>query len=313
MDYLILAYYHIADIEDPQGEVSKHKEFLQQRDVKARIYLSERGINGQMSASKEAAKSYMEWLCSDPRFAETTFKRDPYKEHVFPRLTIKYRRQLAALDAFTDPFLGGEHVFPSRWREMLETRDSNTLLLDVRNDYESEIGHFEGAELIKLSTFREFPAYVQDLKKKWDPGQTRVMMYCTGGIRCEFYSPLLKEAGFEKVYQLEGGVINYGHEEKRKHWRGKLFVFDDRLAIPLYPEASSEPISQCRFCGVSYDAYRNCANMECNELFLSCPQCSEKLKGCCCAQCLENGRVRPSEPGERPKPFPRVNRCKQII
>ena len=193
---------------------------------------------------------------------------------------------------------------------MLENRDCATLLLDVRNDYESEIGHFEGAERPKLTKFREFPAYVQELKKERDPKETPVMMYCTGGIRCEVYSALLKEAGFEKVYQLEGGVINYGHKEKGKHWKGKLFVFDDRLAAPLHPEADSEPISHCTFCASPCDAYRNCANMDCNELFLTCPGCADRLKGCCSAPCLEEGRVRPYEPGERPKPFRRVSQCK---
>ena len=307
MEYLILAYYYYTELEDPKREVSVHKKFLQELDVKARIYLAKNGIKGQMSASKEAAEVYMEWLRSDPRFSGVKFKLDPYHEHVFPKLTVKYRRQLVALDVFPDLSLGGEHVAPKKWREMLESRDENTLLLDVRNGYESEIGHFEGAERPKLTTFREFPSYVQELKNKKDPKKTPVMIYCTGGIRCETYSMLLKEAGFEKVYQLDGGVINYGHKEKGKHWKGKLFVFDDRLAAPLHPEADSNPISQCKFCASPCDAYRNCANMDCNELFLTCPECADKLQGCCCGECLEEGRVRPYEPGERPKPFRKVN------
>ena len=116
---------------------------------------------------------------------------------------------------------------------MLEKKDENTLLLDVRNDYESAIGHFEGAERPPIKTFREFPDYAEALAKQKNPQKTKVMMYCTGGIRCEVYSALLKEKGFEEVYQLHGGVINYGHKMGNKHWKGKLFVFDDRLSVPI--------------------------------------------------------------------------------
>ena len=108
-----------------------------------------------------------------------------------------------------------------------------TLILDVRNDYEWKIGRFEGSELPPLETFREFPAYAKKLKEERDPKTTSVMMYCTGGIRCEFFSALMKKEGFEKVVQLDGGVIHYGLKEGSDHWEGKLFVFDDRLAVPM--------------------------------------------------------------------------------
>ena len=129
------------------------------------------------------------------------------------------------------------------------------------------------------------------------------MMYCTGGIRCESYSALLKKEGFEQVYQLDGGVINYGLEEGNKHWKGRLFVFDDRLSVPISEEGQETLISHCHQCDTPTDVYYNCANMDCNALFLSCPTCAEKLAGCCSAECVEAPRVRPFEKKERPKPF----------
>ncbi|MEN9343914.1 MAG: hypothetical protein RLZZ453_701 [Chlamydiota bacterium] len=300
--YHVLAYYFFTPIEDPHLEVVRHKDFLKNQDVKCRVYISEEGINGQMSASKEASIAYQEWLKSDPRFADVVFKIHEYPEHAFPKTTVKYRKQLAALDAKVDISLTGVHVSPKEWKQMLEHRDQDTILIDVRNDYEWVIGHFEGAELPKLDTFRQFPEYAKNLKAERDPKTTKVMMYCTGGIRCEVYSALMKQEGFEHVYQLDGGVIGYGLELGHDLWKGKLFVFDDRLSVPIDPSAQ-EVISHCHLCETLSDVYYNCANMDCNELFLSCPSCAEKTKGCCCVACMGAPRVRAFEKKERPKPF----------
>lgn len=301
-EYQILAFYCYTDIEDPKREVKRHHKFLETLDARARIYIAFNGINAQMSLATGDAKTYMEWLKSDPRFSSVHFKLDPYHEHVFPRVTVKAREQLVALDARPDVNNGGQHLSPEEWKKKLEERGEDTILIDVRNDYESEIGHFEGAEKPPLKTFREFPAYAEELSRRKDPQKTKVMMYCTGGIRCETYSAMLKEKGFEDVYQLEGGVIHYGHVMGNKHWKGKLFVFDDRLSVPI-SEDEHELISHCHECKAPCDTYYNCANMDCNELFLSCPECAEKLQGCCSTTCNGAKRVRPFEKSKRPKPF----------
>ncbi len=302
-NYLIVAYYLYTPVEDPHEEVRKHHAFLGARDVRSRIYISHEGINGEFSALREDAEAYMEWLKSDPHFAAVDFKVDEWHEHVMPRLTIKFRKQLVALDVSPDMSLGGTHVSAEEWRQMLQQRDEDTVLIDVRNDYESKVGHFEGAILPQLESFRQFPEYAAELKEKCDPKKTKVMMYCTGGIRCEIYSALLKENGFEQVYQLSGGVIRYGQDVGGEHWHGKLFVFDDRLSVPVGPEEQSEVISCCKYCSASTDSYYNCANMDCNELFLLCPSCAEKMRGCCSEECRCAERLRPFDPNIRPKPF----------
>lgn len=305
MKYWVLAFYKFVPIERPEEEVAKHKAFFWGKDVTCRIYLGAQGINGQMSAVEEDAKSYIEWLHSDRRFKDVVFKIHYYHEQVFPRVTVKVRSQIVALDAVVDIEKTGEHVSSSEWRKMIEERDEDTLILDVRNDYEWELGHFEGAELPKLKTFREFPQYAKELSKTRDTKATKVMMYCTGGIRCELYSALLKQEGFEKVYQLNGGVIQYGLEEGSKKWDGKLFVFDDRLSIPLNEQDQGNVISKCRHCGTLSDLYYNCSNMDCNELFISCLPCAEKMQGCCCNVCETAPRVRPFQKTNKPKPFRR--------
>jgi UPF0176 protein len=297
MEYKVLAYYHIGQIEDPHAEVLRHKEFFSTRDFKGRIYISEQGINGQSSGWGPHADEYMAWMGS--RFPEMPFKAHPSHEHAYPKMTVKYRKQLVAVDCEVDFSNVGEHVSPEKWKEMLGAKGEETIVLDVRNDYEWKVGHFEGSELPQLDTFREFPAYAKKLKEERDPKKTCVMMYCTGGIRCEFFSALMKKEGFENVYQLDGGVINYGLKEGGDHWKGKLFVFDDRLVVPL--DEKGEPISACTHCGKANDTYYNCANMDCNELFTCCLECLKEHKGCCSANCQCQKRIRPYQ--ESAKPF----------
>lgn len=307
--YYVLAFYLFTPIVDPLEEVRKHKDFFISRDVRSRIYISDQGINGQMSALKKHALEYMEWMKQDERFAGIDFKIHSYHEQVFPRATVKFKKQLVALDHNANPHAGGEHLSPAEWKTMLEKEGEDVLLLDVRNDYEWKIGHFEGAVKPQLDMFRKFPEYVKELAEQRDLAKTKVMMYCTGGIRCELYSALMKQEGFENVYQLKGGVIQYGLEEGEDKWKGKLFVFDDRLAVSLEEKSQNIPVSSCKHCGEPSDVYHNCANMDCNELFLSCPSCAEAFLGCCEETCQNAPRMRTYEKGIRPKPFRRKHLC----
>jgi UPF0176 protein len=300
----VLAFYSLEPIDDPLELVSRHQEFFQSKDITCRIYISEQGINGQMSASPAHAQEYMEWMRVDPRFQEISYKIHESKAHVFPRKTVKYRKQLVAMDLEVNLRDRGESLTPLEWKAMMENLDEDTLLLDVRNTYEWEVGHFEGSTPVPCETFREFPGYADRLKEERDPTKTKIMMYCTGGIRCEFYSALLKEKGFEKVYQLDGGVIGYGLDQGATHWKGKLFVFDDRLAVPLNDEKPA-PISQCRHCSTSNDVYYNCANMDCNDLFLCCITCLHAHQGCCSKECMQKERIRPYRQDGSSVPFRR--------
>lgn len=299
----VLAYYYFGVIDDPHEEVRIHKEFFEGREATSRIYISEEGINGQMSASIKDAEDYIAWMHSRPAFKHIHFKIHPSNVQVFPRLTIKYRKQLVALDRKVDPSEGGEHVSPTKWKEMLESK-KEYLLLDVRNDYEWKVGHFEGADLPKCNTFREFNEFADKIEDKSKP----VMMYCTGGIRCELYSTVLKQKGFKDVYQLDGGIINYGLKEGSKHWLGKLFVFDDRITVPISDE-ETPTISTCHFCNAPADTYYNCSNMDCNTLFISCDSCSTQHKGCCQESCKTAPRVRAIQMQNPRRPFRRKHLC----
>lgn len=305
MNYKVIAFYAFFPVDDPHEEVRRHHEFCSNRDMTGRIYISEEGYNGQLSGAEEDALEYIAWMKKDERFANIDFKLHDYPSNAFAKMTIKYRKQIVALDEPVDVKKTGIHLNAEEWDKMIDENDENTILIDVRNDYEWKVGHFKGAALPKLETFREFPQYARDLKKERDPKKTRVMMYCTGGIRCELYSALMKEEGFDSVFQLDGGVIKYGLESEGRNWHGKLFVFDDRMVVPI-SKKNNETISECHYCDKPVDRYFNCSNMDCNELIIACPTCYQEHKGCCSADCASKGRVRPVEDADTKTPFRRL-------
>lgn len=299
MKYWVLAYYHIVPIGDPEKEMAVQKEFCARYDLTGRVYIATHGINGQMSGTEEAASAYMEWMKQREPFAGCAFKVHYWDEHCFPRMQIKVKKSVVATDQQINWEGRGQPLDAKEWKSFLE-QENPPPILDIRNDYEWEIGHFAGAKRPPCSNFRDFTAYAAQLETELNKDEP-VLMYCTGGIRCELFSSMLKEKGFQKVYQLDGGVINWGLKEGTNHWEGKLFVFDDRMAVPLADPAC--PISHCHHCGKPSDRYFNCANMDCNELFLSCPECLQELKGCCSTSCQHAKRVRPVDHQKPNKPF----------
>lgn len=305
MNVLVIAYYFIGPIEDPVEEVKRHKDFLQKCDSRARIYFSKDGINAQMSIHENDFESYKKFLYSDARFNSIDLKVDRVKKHPFPKLTIKTRKELVSVRRQIDFSKRGEYIDPKEFRSELEKGDKNTIVLDVRNDYESQIGCFEGAIKPKITCFRDFEPWVKELSKKYDTRKTKVLMYCTGGIRCEFFSPMLKEAGFEKVFQLKGGVIRYGNQEGSAFFKGKLFVFDDRLVVPISDDPV-ETIATCAYCLSKIDRVYNCANMSCNALFVACRSCAREHKGCCKEGC-KSGRIREFVDQEDATPYRKLS------
>lgn len=303
MEYSVLAFYTFQNIENPQEELKVHKDYLGKLDATCRIYISEEGINGQACLKQDHAKLYINWMHSRPEFKDLEFKVHQWHEQVFPRLSIKYRKYLVGRDQEVDLSKQGEHVAPKKWKEMLDT-EKDVLLLDIRNTYEWELGHFEGSTLPPCDTYREFEKYADELKKSYDPQEKKVMMCCTGGIRCEIFSSLLKNKGFEKVYQLQGGIIKYGLEQGNDHWKGKLFVFDDRLSVSI-SDKPAPVIGKCKLCSTPTESYYNCANMDCNDLFLCCPECIQASQGCCQESCQCSTRVRPVNLQNPHKPFRR--------
>ena len=302
MSYHVLAFYCITPLDNPHELIKEHVALFKTLDIKSRIYISEDGINGQMSASPEASIIYQNWLKTFAPFKEIEFKIHQHNQHPFPRQIVKYRKKLVAIDCPIDFGLKAAHISTRDWKEMLESRDENTLVIDVRNRYESKVGYFEGSELPQVDTFREFAAYTEVLKAKTNLENTKVYMCCTGGIRCELFSAHMKKEGFKNVAQLDGGIIKYGLEQGNKHFKGKLYVFDDRMVVPISNDPT-ETVGECQFCKLPSDNYYNCANTDCNNLFLSCTHCIEKEIGCCQEDCKGAPRLRIFDKNHGAKPF----------
>jgi UPF0176 protein len=296
--YQVILYYKFVTIEDPEAFAKEHKAFCKELGVKGRIYISDEGINGTLGGTREQVQRYKNHLTAIEGFEGISFKTDTSDYIPFARLICKTRDEIVALHTKADPEKGGEHLEPQEWKQLMESEE-DYVLIDVRNDYESKIGHFEGAITPGLENFYQFPEWLDNLQVSKDK---KVLMYCTGGIRCEKFSVLMKEKGWEDVNQLHGGILRYGKEEGGVHFKGKCFVFDDRLVVPVN-EHDMKPIAECEITGEPADTYINCANMQCNKLFVCSEEGARMMEGCCCEACLKSEYKRPFDPEHAFRPF----------
>ena len=257
-------------------------------DVLGRIYVAKEGINAQLSVPKENFEKFK--ISVNEIFPLKDIRLNIALEHFsksFLKLTIKIRDKIVAdgLDDSTfDVTRIGEHLDAKRFNEMLNDKD--TICIDMRNHYESEIGFFKGAVKPNVDTFRESLKIIdEELNKN---GKDRnYLMYCTGGIRCEKASAYLKHKGIENVFQLEGGIIEYTRQVKEQklenNFLGKNFVFDERRG----ERVSDEIVSNCHQCGAPCDTHVNCANESCHLLFIQCDDCKKQMNNCCSEECKE--------------------------
>ncbi|KAK2077589.1 hypothetical protein QBZ16_004434 [Prototheca wickerhamii] len=320
--HCILNFYHLVDVPRPHELLRQHRAFLEGRGVRGRIYISSQGINGQCGGETADVAAYLRWLTSAHAslFSGLRFKLYPAREHAFPRLRLKYRPSLISLAGgmaalpVTDPAARAQPLSAGEWRAMLERnraeRGPRAIVLDVRNGYEWDAGHFEGAARPAEAEFGETPVEggVPAPLRGADP-EAPVMMYCTGGIRCDVYSAHLRRQGFRNLFTLEGGVQEYFEREGGAGWRGSLYVFDGRMAVPGRPlaGAAAEPVRDeelvaavpCQVCGGAASVpHVNCANIDCNALFIACAGCRGALRGCCCEACTAAPRLlRPLKQG----------------
>jgi UPF0176 protein len=282
-----LSFYRYFPIPDPRAFRDELYLKLAELQVFGRIYLAHEGINAQVSVPIfriEQFKDYFEGIGPLRGLRLNTAFADDGKS--FWVLKIKVREKIVA-DGIREPEFSmekkGQYLDAETFNQLASEPD--TLLVDMRNHYEFEVGHFDGAIEIPSDTFREqLPLAVKLLEKKKDKP---VIMYCTGGIRCEKASAYLLHRGFKKVFHLEGGIIHYANSVKEKglenKFRGKNFVFDERLGESI----SGEIIAHCHQCGKPADTHTNCKNSGCHLLFIQCSTCAEIFDGCCSQTCTE--------------------------
>lgn len=284
---ITVSFYRYVILEDPWEMRNNLFNTWSSFNINGRIYIAREGINAQMSVPEHHWDAFVTDLHSRPEFAAIPFKiavEDNGKS--FYKLIIKVRNKIVADGLDDDAFdvtNVGTHLDAERWNEAV-TRPG-AVVVDMRNFYESEVGRFEGALLPKAETFRdELPEVLEMLKGKENE---KILLYCTGGIRCEKASAWLRHHGFSDVNQLHGGIIDYARQIKAKNlpnqFRGVNFVFDDRLGERI----SSDIIAECHQCASPWDKHTNCRNTACNLLFIQCETCAEEYQGCCSKHCAE--------------------------
>lgn len=289
-DYRVLLYYQYVPIEDGETFAQKHLADCKELGLKGRILVADEGINGTVSGTIEQTNAYMELMKNDPRFSSTIFKIDEAEQNAFKKMHVRYRPELVNLSLEDDvnPLeLTGAYLDPKEFREAM--LDENTVVIDARNDYEFDLGHFRGAIRPEIRSFRELPQWIRDNKEQIM--EKRVLTYCTGGIRCEKFSGWLVREGFKDVGQLHGGIATYGKDPEVQGdlWDGQMYVFDSRIAVPIN-QKEHVIVGRDWFDGSPCERYINCGNPECNRQMLASEENEAKYLGACSHEC----RVHPN-------------------
>jgi len=281
-----ISFYKYFSIGDPQQFRDDLYKELFKLHVFGRIYVAHEGINAQISVPTIHLEAFKTYLYSIPPLDGVRLNTAVDDGKSFWVLKVKVREKIVA-DGITDPGFDmnkkGKYVTAAQMNELM--KDPDTIVIDMRNHYEYEVGHFENALEIPSDTFREqLPMAVDMMKEKKDKN---IIMYCTGGIRCEKASAFMLHNGFNNVFHLEGGIINYAREIRSEglesKFIGKNFVFDERLGERI----TDDIISHCHQCGKPADIHVNCANSGCHLLFIQCDECKEKFEGCCSKECRD--------------------------
>lgn len=290
--YRVLLYYKYVHIENYEEFAAEHLKFCKDLGLKGRILVAEEGINGTVSGTVEQTNHYIKTMHSDPRFADMEFKIDEHDGHAFKKMFVRPRKEIVSLRLENDINPNektGKYLSPKEFYELMQQDD--VIILDARNDYEYEIGHFRGAINPKVDAFRELPEWVKEnLAEHKDK---KILAYCTGGIRCEKFTGFLIEEGFKDVNQLHGGIIMYGKDEEVQGelFDGKCYVFDERISVRVN-QKEDIIVSNCYHCGKKEDRYVNCANPECNLQHVCCEECEVKHHRSCSEECREHPRNR---------------------
>lgn len=291
-DYRVLLYYHYVRIEDPHTAREEHLAYCKSIGLLGRIYISEEGINGTISGLTEQVQTYINWMEQHPYFKGVTYKIDESDRHAFKKMHVRVKNELVNFsleDDINPKELTGRYIEPAEFFSRID--DPDTVIIDARNDYEYDLGHFRGAVKPDIKTFRELPNWIRANKSQFEG--KKILTYCTGGVRCEKFSGWLKREGFDDVGQLHGGIVTYGKDPVAQgaYWDGQCYVFDNRIAVPVN-QVNPVVVGKDFFTGEPCERYINCANPECNKQILCTEENEKRFKGSCSDHCRTHPRNR---------------------
>lgn len=294
----ILLYYKYVLINDPAAEMGHQRELCERLNLTGRIIVAKEGINGTVEGLKENTDKYIEEMGKDFRFREVHWKKSVGTGSAFPKLSVKVRSEIVSLGLTCDVNpneITGIHLKPEELHHWIK-EGKEFYIVDMRNAYEHKVGYFEGSILPPIENFRDLPKVVEQiahLKNK------TVLTVCTGGVRCEKASGFLLTQGFKDVYQLDGGIVSYMEKYPNENFKGKLYVFDNRITMGFYSDdPAHEIVANCDTCGEKSENYVNCANPVCHRHFITCESCLEKGGGqvFCPSGCVLNRHGRKISP-----------------
>lgn len=285
----VILYYKFVPVADPEMTVRWQKELCARLGLKGRVIISKHGINGTLGGDLKSLRQYKAEMNRSVIFKGITYKWSDGTDNDFPRLSIKVRPELVAFDRPDEIQVdengvigGGEHLKPEQVHKLVEERD-DVVFFDGRNAYEAEVGKFKDAVVPDTRTTRDFVTELESGKYD-DIKEKPIVTYCTGGIRCEALSALMKNRGFKEVYQIDGGIVKYGEKYGDDGlWEGSLHIFDNRMSHTFSDNAKI--IGRCTHCKGATSNYENCDNVACNRLVLICEDCKDiKTR---CVQCID--------------------------
>ena len=275
----IILYYGFAPVADPETLKLWQSTLCESLNLKGRILISRHGINGTLGGDMDDLKKYVKQTKQYPGFKKIDFKWSEGTGNDFPRLSVKVRDELITFGASDEIEVnesgvinGGKHLTPEEVHQLVENRGDEVIFFDGRNSYEAKVGKFKNAVVPNVNTTKDFIAELES--GKYDSLKSKpVVTYCTGGIRCEVLSAVMKKRGFQEVYQMSGGIVRYGEKFKDEgYWEGSLYTFDGRMTIDF--SEKTHVIGKCDKCGAATKSFRNCADDYCHQLYLLCDACN---------------------------------------
>lgn len=285
MNTKILLFYKYFDIEDPKQVRDWQYTLCQDLGLRGRILIAHEGINGTLGGSAENIEQYKKVMQAHPFFTDIDFKENEGGIEYFPRLQVTVKKTIVNFGIDSKEIRAkntGKHLTPEQVHALLSNKPDDLVILDARNYVESKIGHFKDAILPDIARFRDLPDYINNNLEQFKDKQ--VLMYCTGGIRCEPASAYLKSKNVTSdVYQIAGGIHRYIEQYPNGFFRGKNYVFDGRIAVA----ANEDIVGTCDICSVPCDEYTNCLHAQCNKHFICCQSCLVTLQNTCSPTCKE--------------------------
>ncbi len=281
----VILFYKFVPVADPEMTMRWQRELCTRLNLAGRIIISEHGINGTLSGDLKELRQYKSQMNASGVFRGIKYKWSDGDGKEFPRLSIKVRPELVAFKKSDEIKLdekgitnGGKHLKPDQVHELVEKYGDDVVFFDGRNRYEAQVGRFKNAVVPDTKTTRDFVSEIESGKYE-DLKNKKVVTYCTGGIRCEILSVLMKNRGFEDVYQIDGGIVKYGEKYGDDGlWEGNLYMFDDRMTHKFSDKAKD--IGQCVHCSGKTSNFENCADVSCNRLVLICEDCRTRKTFC---------------------------------